>query len=245
MSNASTAIEVLMLNGLAKAIKHTLRLQQDPLQLPVSDYRHLLAESQKEKGKPLSYPMVFFSLSQVALAEHANPLQAELQGVYTAVSRNGDTQSNIALVPATFTFDFSIIDNSHNSLMMLVSKWLRSSLKGSFSFDINYDGVKVSLQVIPERSLSIPKKEVTVDEPNHFELSTTFQVNGYLSGDFDEEKVEVALLQAERSGTKVSTTGSISTSEQLLTRKAIADRWTNYGDLGTQESIAFTIKHTK
>ena len=195
------SIELLMLDGIAKRLKHVFKLKQDPIDLPITDYKHYLNAFAKEQGKEVGYPMVFFSLNSIAFSDHASPLQAELLGQYTAMSRSGDTITNISLIPTTFTFDLTVLDNSHVSMMSFLSKWLRYSLSGAMSFDVNFDGLKVSMQVIMERSASVPKKEINVDEANHFEFTTTFTVNGYLSGDYDEEKVNIARLDRQASET--------------------------------------------
>ena len=195
------SIELLMLDGIAKRLKRVFQLKQDPIDLPITDYKHYLNALAKEQGKDVSYPMVFFSLNNIAFSEHAAPLQAELLGQYTAMSRSGDTIANISLIPTTFTFDLTVLDNSHVSMMSFLSKWMRYSLSGALSFDVNFDGLKVSMQVIMERSASVPKKEINVDEANHFEFTTTFTVNGYLSGDYDEEKVNIARLDRQASQT--------------------------------------------
>lgn len=261
------SIELLMLDGITKRLKHVFNLKQDPIDLPITDYKHYLNALAKEQGKDVSYPMVFFSLNNIAFSEHVSPLQAELLGQYTAISRSGDTIANISLIPTTFTFDLTVLDNSHVSIMSFLSKWLRYSLSGALSFDVNFDGLKVSMQVILERNASVPKKEINVDEANHFEFTTTFTVNGYLSGDYDEEKVNIARLDRDNSNTSFYTPSPpaqplqprqdaapqsmthntrVQTINQngLTDPKRIADLWAKYGGgQGEQaEHLAFTVK---
>lgn len=234
----SNSIEQIMLKGLSSQFKKAFKLPSDPIYTPVSDYRHTLSELQQQKGEAIRYPIFCFAMNQVALSDNLPVIPAQIQGVYTSTSRDGRSVANIPLIPTTFSFELTALHNSHTTALDFVSQWLRSSLDGSLSFTVNFDGVKVALQVLPDRSVSMPKKEMTVEEAAHYEVTASFTVNGYLSGEYEDNVVSVPMVENSRSDTKVSTASHSGVIRNVRQRyEALTE-----GKDNSQINLAFTLK---
>lgn len=220
------SVEELSIIALGQRLKKVFGLREQPIECPNNDRVHLLQTLSSRKGEKLEYPLVTYSLTGLNPGETANPSVAMLMGHRTSVLK--DTIGSLRMIPVHLVFDVFYADNDRSRVISFMSSWVRAGASGLLNFSIRVDGMPISIQVLPDTSLSSPQKDISPDNANQYEFQSTISMRTYVSGPFETAVRRITTIREVVSGfyitpNEVDLTANIEVIEASLEQYSQAD----------------------
>ena len=188
-----SSIEELSISSLGQRLQRVFKLDSPPLECSTED-RILLAQKRSiQAGKDLNYPILAYSLSEMAPEDYAAQTPRAFSSLQ--LSTNQDFASRMRLYPHAFSFDVSYLDNSRTRLLMFLSAWGRAAAEGNLNFRLLIQGNPIDVQVKPDKSISVPKRDVNIDSTSQYEFQGRLVMSTYLSGPFETSILKIARIK--------------------------------------------------
>lgn len=183
-------LEELVLGGFAE------RLQQvfGCMFAITNEYEKLKTLERMFEGKQVRYPYGFVSLTEIDTSQQTyNSHYFVRHGIETFVKSENQLYA-VRCMPATFNLEIEYHTNvflnsarvnaSKNPALSAVAfmrRWVMAARGGYTKFELNYGQLKFDINVILTPSVSAPKKENVVEGEQVYVLTTTAQVQGWVS----------------------------------------------------------------
>lgn len=179
MDNSITPVEDLIRAGFAQRFYETFGY---PLNYTTSVDKKAMLARLKGQAPSRGDPFAFATPSEVSIDEaRYSPVTLLRRGIASQASHDHVMTYRAHLLPTINTFQFTLLAQSITEVTDFAKAWLFSCLRGHLKFSVTYGVVDLDVHVDLDRNVSIPARTDAVTEENHFELTATFRIFGYLS----------------------------------------------------------------
>ena len=176
----SGSLERTIIIGLAKRMQDVFGFSKPPQLVPSSQKVSPIAALRAASGNQIEYPLVSYSLQSVNRdTERGNPTAAIMNPQRLKISE--DSSVVLELIPVVMEFEVFYVTPSNESLVEFIGKWLFAAVDGTLNFEIGVIPSSIAIAVRPSGDLSVPPKDVSLDEPSSFEFTSTLTVSAFVS----------------------------------------------------------------
>jgi hypothetical protein len=173
----------LVIEGLAKALRRELRLNNEVQVTPFTNHKYLRGLRSRERDK-LTYPFVAMSVSTVDRDEAIGERKETLNPMYGKLDDSASFFRKLAVVRAVFSLEVVYITDDWKDALDYVGRWnfARSGAGARLAFGLDYYGVRLKIRAFPSTSITMPT-DMDYDEntPVEYELRASIECHGYLT----------------------------------------------------------------
>jgi hypothetical protein len=144
--------------------------------VPVSNLENL-AKRQQDQSRPLDLPVIGISLG--AIEPNVTSFNASVMRKYgqrTQISADRSTWTILSVVPITATFQIRLATDDLPTMIRMVDRWMSNEIWG---LKLEQSDLKVSIQVLADKALTIPQAAPNAGGGEEFHLDTVLRVATY------------------------------------------------------------------
>lgn len=175
-------IEKMTIRGLSRMMKKHFNLKREPLFISTTDKWNVINHLRKQKDQRTEFPFMTFKL--VSMEVNGQSYHAKSLDRNGVVGAPNDAQSGMYKtqpIPVNINIEMSFLTDDLYVLLNFANNWLYVSLRKLLNMSIEFDGVNYDIQCETDTSLSIPEKDMQIEQVNAYEFVSQVIVHGYVS----------------------------------------------------------------
>lgn len=175
-------IEKMIIRGLSRMMKKHFNLSREPLFISTTDKWNVINSLRKQKDPRTEFPFMTFKLMSIEVnLQSYNPKSLERWGVVGEFNDSVNGAYKTQPIPVNITLEMTYITDDMYKMLNFANNWLYVSIRKLLNMDIEFDGINYSVQCETDASLSIPEKDMQIEQVNAYEMTSSIIAHGYVS----------------------------------------------------------------
>ena len=149
-----------------------------------------------DNEKKVTYPYAFLMLDSWTKSEdRGNRRASSIRGTRVSITNDSKASQNVRFLPVDFSIEVEWFTNSFKEVTQFGRLWMFVQERGSLNFQVAYGQSTFDIKVIPDSSITFPKREADPDNVQEYMVTTRLLMQGYISEENAFEQPVVDTLE--------------------------------------------------
>lgn len=177
-------LEKMALRGLSIQMAKRFNLKREPIFVSSSDKWNTINNLRKQKDSRTEFPFMTFKMQSMEINSGSySPKSLFRIGQPGAGNDSNNMMYKNEPIPTNITLEVTFLTDDFYAMVTFANKWLYASITKSLNMELEFDGVFYGIQCEPEANVSVPEKDMSVEQANVYEFVSTIIIHGYISPD--------------------------------------------------------------
>lgn len=175
-------IEKMTIRGLSRMMKKHFGLKKEPIFISTTDKWNVINSLRKQNDPRVEFPFMTFKLVTFEINPQSyNPKSLPRFGVMGEPNDSQNGMNKNEPVPVNIAIEMTFLTDDIYTMLNFCNRWTYVTLRKRLNMTIEFDGVNYDIQCETDSSLSVPEKDMQIEQVNAYELAAGVIVHGYVS----------------------------------------------------------------